>query len=71
MVLLGALPTLRAAECVALNPTESAAKNGRCLYGKPRGEGKVLSKNGRRWVSTFSIGQTIPDHFPVSAVRPS
>ena len=40
VVLLWALPTHRAAECVALNPTESAAKDGRCLYGKPRGEGE-------------------------------
>ena len=42
VVLLWALPTLRAAECAALNPTESAAKDGRCLYGKPRGEGECL-----------------------------
>ena len=41
-LLLWALPTRRAAECVALNPTESAAKDGRCLYGKPRGEGEGL-----------------------------
>ena len=42
VVLLGAPPTLRAAECAVLNPTESAAKDGRCLYGKPRGEGEGL-----------------------------
>ena len=39
-VLLWAVPTLRVAECVALTPTESAAKAGRCLYGNPRGEGR-------------------------------
>ena len=42
VVLLWASPTLRAAKCVALNPTESAAKDGRCLNGKPRGEGEGL-----------------------------
>ena len=42
VVLVWALPTLRAAECVALNPTESAAKDGRCLCDKPKGEGEGL-----------------------------
>ena len=43
VVLLWALPTLRAGECVALSSTESAAKDGgRCLYGKPSGEGRKV-----------------------------
>ena len=75
--MLWALPTLRAAECVALDPTESAAKDGRCLYGKPRGEGEGLFQNGRRsgevlsplgvayWGTTFFVQKTkIPTDFP-------
>ena len=44
VVLLWALPTPRAAECVAL-PTESAAKDGRCLHGQEVRD-KVFSKTG-------------------------
>ena len=54
VVLLWASPTLRAAECVALNPTESAAKDGRCLHGKPRGEGGGLFQNGKKSVEVPS-----------------
>ena len=65
VVLLRAFPTLRAAECVALIPTESAAKDGRCLYGKPRGEWEGLfPKREEVWGCTFSIWR-------VCEVRPS
>ena len=56
VVLLWAKPTLRAAECIALKLTECAAKDGRCLHCKPRGEGEVFFlKREEVWGSTFSI----------------
>ena len=78
VVLLWAKTTHRAAECVALKPTQSAAEDGRCLYCKPRGEGEVFFlKREEVWGSTFSIwrcvlgneisGQTNPGQLPVCA----
>ena len=66
VVLLWALPTLCAAECAVLNPTESSAKDGRCPYGRG-GLGKYFLHLAGRIGERLFLGQTNPGQFPACA----